>query len=546
MRIAIDTETTSLWPHRIGTDGNPGRCRLVQFWNDDLRAVYDLDIPKDKQECYELLFKVTEGFFFNVGFDKLWLEHTFGPLPHIRWCDAGYVRAAKKGGGTFDLKTLAKWDLNEELNKNVRSERWDGELTEEQYDYALKDAEVTWGIVQKNWNESHWVFQNVIPAVEHMQRAGLYMDRQAHQVFCDRVVRGEEGAARWLQEHIQDMNWNSGKQLSEFLKEYLPEGAYRRWPRTKTGMLQTDAETLKKFIPAVDYPLTRALAILLLLKKRRTYNSFFGPSLQQKLHEDGRIRSSYRIAGAKTGRFSCVNPNSQQFPSAVWFRNMFIAPNGRVIIVADFSQIELRIVAEIAGDEMMREIFASGGDIHAATAEKMFGLNWTKDHRRAAKIIGFGMLYGKGVGSLSAELGVSVEEGERFLSSWLGAFPGINSWYKTLRHVPAQTVLGRRIPLERGRESTTQKNYPIQGSAADLMLDTLTRLHNFIDESRGDLICASVHDEVVMEVDIDRAPIAIDMLESAMRDSWSCLFPNAPTTGVADAFADSSWGRAKH
>ena len=258
--------------------------------------------------------------------------------------------------------------------------------------------------------------------------------------------------------------------------------------------------------------------------KYRTYqklNSTYVEGLLKAIGPDGRIHSTFIQTEARTGRISSTEPNLQNIPIRTELgsrlRGYFVADGGRTLVDADYSQIELRILAHITGDEAMQHAFQSGADIHRSTAAKIYGIPQeavTHELRTSAKAINFGIMYGKGAFSLSRDLGVTVKEAEAFLKTYLNTFPKVDGYMKDcIAHARkngyVSTLFGRRRPLPELASSNFQvrasgermaRNTPIQGTAADIiklaMVHVWQSLH---DEGLQARLLLQVHDELIVE-----------------------------------------------
>ena len=364
-----------------------------------------------------------------------------------------------------------------------------------------------------------------------MTRLGVLVDRAGIEEF-GAVMRAklDEALARIRQQvDDPDFNPNSPKQLGEMLfdKLGLPHGK-----KTQTGWA-TDAATLEKL--REDSPLVEDIL------EYRTYqklNSTYVEGLLKVIGPDGRIHSTFNQTEARTGRLSSDNPNLQNIPIRTELgsrlRAYFVARPGWVLVDADYSQIELRILAHITGDEHMQEAFRSGADIHRSTAAKIYGLPLeaiTPRLRSSAKAINFGIMYGKGAFSLSKDIGVTVKEADAFLRQYLDTFPKVSGYMeKTIADAKANgyvsTLFGRRRALPelsssnfnvRSSGERMARNTPIQGTAADViklaMVRVWRRLRDEVMESR---LILTVHDELIVEAPEQEADKAARILKEEM------------------------------
>ena len=346
-----------------------------------------------------------------------------------------------------------------------------------------------------------------------MERIGFAVDAEGIRQFGVELKEELEALlARIYDEVGYTFNLNSPKQLGEALFDKL--GLPPR-KKTKSGY-STDAETLESlrpYSPVVDDIL-----------KYRTYqklNSTYVEGLLKAIGPDGRIHSTFIQTEARTGRISSTEPNLQNIPIRTELgsrlRGYFVADGGRTLVDADYSQIELRILAHITGDEAMQHAFQSGADIHRSTAAKIYGIPQeavTHELRTSAKAINFGIMYGKGAFSLSRDLGVSVKEAEAFLKTYLNTFPKVDGYMKDcIAHARengyVSTLFGRRRPLPELASSNFQvrasgermaRNTPIQGTAADIIKLAMVHVWQSLrEEGLQARLLLQVHDELIVE-----------------------------------------------
>ena len=382
-----------------------------------------------------------------------------------------------------------------------------------------------------------------------METAGFLVDRDALADFgavlqktTDRVEQAIYDAAG------ETFNINSPKQLGYILFEklQLPHGK-----KTKTGW-STDAETLEKLR---DIPLVEDI---LQYRACQKLNSTYVEGLLKVIGEDGRIHTRFNQTEARTGRLSSDNPNLQNIPIRTEMgsklRAYFVAKPGCVLVDADYSQIELRILAHVTGDAHMQEAFLSGADIHRSTAAKIYNIrpeDVTPRLRSSAKAINFGIMYGKGAYSLSKDIGVSVKEAEAFLQTYLATFPNIDGYMeKTIADARqcgyVSTLFGRRRALPelsssnrniRASGERMARNTPIQGTAADViklaMVRVWRRLRNEKMESR---LILTVHDELIVEAPEAEAEKAAQILREEME---GCVHYAVPLS--TDVHTGKNW-----
>ena len=393
--------------------------------------------------------------------------------------------------------------------------------------FAKMKAEITACGEDALYNDIEFPLAQVLA---DMTRIGVLVDRDGIEQFGVRMrTELEQVLARiHMETGSTSFNPNSPKQLGEMLFDTmgLPHGK-----KTQRGW-STDAETLESLR---DYPLVEDI---LQYRAYQKLNSTYVEGLLKVIAEDGRIHTRFNQTEARTGRLSSDNPNLQNIPIRTelgsQLRAYFIAKPGCVLVDADYSQIELRILAHITGDEHMQQAFRSGEDIHRSTAAKIYNLPLeavTPRIRSSAKAINFGIMYGKGAYSLSKDIGVSVKEADAFLKNYLAAFPKVSGYMdKTIADARAcgyvSTLFGRRRALPeltsanrniRASGERMARNTPIQGTAADVIKLAMVRVWRRLrDEKMESRLILTVHDELIVEAPEAEAEKAAAILREEM------------------------------
>jgi DNA polymerase-1 len=392
--------------------------------------------------------------------------------------------------------------------------------------YAAEDAEVTMQLHTVLYPRIAVdarlldVYQRIeLPTARVLQK----MER--HGVLVDATLlarQSDELGARLLelerQAHDaagQPFNLNSPKQLGEILFGKLQLPVVKK---TASGGPSTDEEVLEKL--AEDYPLPK---LLLEYRGAAKLKSTYTDKLPRMVNaRTGRVHTSYSQATAVTGRLSSTDPNLQNIPVRTHegrrIREAFVAPSGSVIVSADYSQIELRIMAHLSRDESLLRAFAQGLDVHRATASEVFGVpveEVSAEQRRYAKTINFGLIYGMSAFGLAAQLGIEREAAKNWIERYFARYPGVARYMNDTRaQAKAQgyveTVLGRRLWLpeinspngpRRGAAERQAINAPLQGTAADIVKLAMVAVQGWLEtEQLGSRLIMQVHDELVLEV----------------------------------------------
>jgi len=351
-------------------------------------------------------------------------------------------------------------------------------------------------------------------------------------------------------------NINSPQQLSDVLFNHLRLEPPDKGRKTSTGFYSTSADVLEALRgkhPVLDFVLEHRE----LSKLKSTYVDALPAAVDEKT---GRVHTSYSQIGAVTGRLSSNNPNLQNIPirteTGRRVRNGFIAENGSLLLSVDYSQIELRIVAHMAQDEAMLAAFRAGEDIHATTAAAVYDIplqNVTKDMRRHAKAINFGLIYGMSAFGLMHSTGLTLAESEDFVKAYFRKFPGIKKYLDGIRRQAAEigyveTLLGRRryFPALQGKQNVQMKNReereainaPIQGTAADIMKIAMLKIPSAI-KSAGlkAKMLLQVHDELVLEVPKKEIEATARLIRETMADAYPMSIPLE-----TEARAGVNWG----
>jgi DNA polymerase-1 len=393
-------------------------------------------------------------------------------------------------------------------------------------EYSAEDAEVTLALHQTLWPRLEKLPQlrAVYEAIEmpvskilfEMERIGVLIDRDklaAQSVEIARRLAELEARAQELAG--QPFNLGSPKQIGEILFGVLKLPVAKK---TASGAPSTDEEVLEKL--AGDYPLPKVLLEHRgLAKLKSTYCDKLAASIDPAT---GRVHTSYGQAIAVTGRLSSSEPNLQNIPIRTAegrrIREAFIAPPGSCILSADYSQIELRIMAHISGDEGLLAAFAAGEDIHRATASEVFGVplgEVSGEQRRYAKVINFGLIYGMSAYGLASNLGIDKDVARSFIERYFTRYPGVAKYMERTREQAkrqgyVETVFGRRLwlaeinspngPRRAGAERAAI-NAPMQGTAADLIKLAMIAVHGWLLRERlATRLIMQVHDELVFEV----------------------------------------------
>jgi len=427
--------------------------------------------------------------------------------------------------------------------------------------YAAEDADVTLQLHQALWpriaeSESlKTVFTDIemplVPVLSHIERTGVLIDQNilaAHSKELAIRLNELENKAHELAE--EPFNLSSTKQLQAILyeKQKLPI-----LKKTPGGAPSTNEEVLAEL--ALDYPLPKViLEYRGLAKLKSTYTDKLPLMINP---QSGRVHTSYHQAVTATGRLSSSDPNLQNIPvrndEGRRIRQAFIAPKDYIILAADYSQIELRIMAHLSKDEGLLKAFAEGKDIHRATAAEVFGTPLEKvsgEQRRSAKAINFGLIYGMSAFGLSRQLNIPRKESQRYMDLYFERYPGVLEYMERTRTQASEqgyveTLDGRRLYLPDIKSSNAMRrkgaeraaiNAPMQGTAADIIKRAMISVADWLkqpDAPRARIIM-QVHDELVFEVHKDDVEVASEKIRNLMEASMTLAVPLKVDVGTGE------------
>lgn len=436
-------------------------------------------------------------------------------------------------------------------------------------DYAAEDADITlqlWQRLKPMLSESRvtTVYETLerplIPVLVAMEREGVKVDRMALAAMSEDF--GKRMADLEKEAHDlagREFKVSSPKQLGEVL---FDEMGLDGGKKGKTGAYATGAEILEQLAAqGHDLP-AKVLDYRQLAKLKSTYADALVEAINGKT---GRVHTSFSMAAASTGRLSSSDPNLQNIPIRTEegrrIREAFVADKGNVLLSVDYSQIELRLVAEIGGIDSLKNAFAEGTDIHALTASQVFGVpleGMDPMTRRKAKAINFGIIYGISGYGLARQLGCSPGEAKGYIDAYFEQYPGIKDYMDQAKkeaksHGYVSTLFGRRChvpgiteknPARRGFAERQAINAPIQGTAADIIKRAMIRLPDALDKAKSPArMLLQVHDELLFEVPQeaveDSASVIRDVMENAAKPAVEITVPL-----VAEAGQGSNWAKA--
>jgi DNA polymerase-1 len=339
----------------------------------------------------------------------------------------------------------------------------------------------------------------------------------------------------WGEEDAAGDNFDSSQYILRLLRE---------------NGIEAESTSKRDLSEHSGHPLIRALSSY--RKASKALSSFLYPIPQMIRPETGRLHPHYGQIGAWSGRMSCWGPNIQQIPRERGFRECFVPPPEKKLIIADYSQIELRVAAQISGDRRMISAYGDGEDLHALTASLVSEIPVgavTKAQRQAAKAVNFGLIFGMGAAGLrqyarqSYGVDMTPEQAGRFRDGFFKAYPGIAGWHSRIRSgKPAveKSLLGRKFMFDESSGMSARYNTPVQGTAADIMKSALAKMARRV-AGTGVRIVAAVHDEILLEAGEGDSESAARMLKACMEAAGNEALADVPCVAdvkIADSWAD--------
>lgn len=552
--LGFDTETTELDPYK-------GDLRLLQISTGaktqviDLkpfRAKGDVRTLPDLQPLRDLLSdEKVRKIAHNAKFDAKWVRYHLG-------CELGGVYdtylasiliSAGEGERRHGLADVVQFFLGRTLDKSEQVSDWAADdLSISQIEYAARDAAIMPEVLEKleeriqadGLADVLRLENECVMPIAEMELNGFYIDQERWRQQLAKVTAAQAKAASELQDMLgagiaqaslfgrPEINLDSQAQVTDALVNLgIPvPNTTRAWE------LQPLAEKYPVVAKLLEY---RGVA--------KAMTSFGENVLEFVEPKTGRIHADFRQIGAPTGRFSCSKPNLQQIPHEDVYRRCFRGEKGRKLVIADYSQIELRILADFSQDRNFINAFESGQDFHAATAAQVFGIaaaDVTPDQRSFAKRLNFGVVYGIGASRFAMMTGLSQTDAENTLRKYFATYPRMDEWLRmqaknVLTERQTRTKSGRLAKFkfdENDRSSVGAaqryaKNMPIQGTSADILKRALRLLHEDIRGTSAKLVNI-VHDEIVVECDAAESESTAAKLDSAMRRAGEDYVKSVP------------------
>lgn len=570
--ICFDTETDGLDPLSANIVGislsakKESACYIPVNVEDALpqEKVFELISPILKNER---ILKIAH----NLKFDLMILEQSGFSIkgPFFDTMVAAYLLDSSQ---RLKMDTLAKQYLNyspisiEELIGKGKEQITMADISyKEIKDYAAEDADITYQLYELFFEElkkdslleiAEKLEFPLVPVLTKMESYGVHIDKEMLLKFSEELtIDLNELEKKIFEITEEEFNLNSPQQLGSVLfdKMKLPAGK-----KTKTGQYSTSEDVLSKL--AVEYEVPSMILDYRSLSKLR---STYVDALPKIIHpKTGRIHTDFNQTVTATGRLSSSNPNLQNIPIRTArgreIRKAFVPIKGFKLLAADYSQVELRVIASVSKDKNMIESFMNGEDIHSRTAKEIFNLDSldevTPNHRRKAKEVNFGIPYGVSAYGLASRLGISNNEGKEMIDQYFDRFPGIKKYIdETVLFAKENgfvtTLMGRRRYIPeinssnwnvRGFAERTAINMPIQGTAADIIKLAMIDIHSYLQSN--DLksrMLLQVHDELIFEISESESEIVPVKIKKLMEDAFELAVPLEVDMGLADNWLEA-------
>jgi DNA polymerase-1 len=569
--FAFDTETTSLDYMQAEIVGvsfaiEPGHAAYVPLAHTYAGAPEQLDRAEVLQQLRPLLEDGNRGKLgHHLKYDAHVLRNHGIELRGMRFDSMLESYVLNSTATRHDLDSVAQRYLGLETihyedvaGKGAKQLAFNDVPVETAAEYSAEDSDVALRLHRTLWPQLEAVpalaqlytgiEQPLVPVLLEMEHCGVLVDAQMLRRQSQELSRGlVELEQRAHAAAGQPFNLESPKQLQEVLFGKLGLPAKRKTP---TGQPSTAEDVLEEL--AEEFELPRIILDYRgLAKLRSTYTDKLPGQINPRT---GRVHTSYHQAVAATGRLSSTDPNLQNIPIRTpegrRIRQAFIAPAGYVLLAADYSQIELRIMAHLSGDAGLLDAFAHDRDIHQATAAEVFGApapeQVTPEQRRAAKAINFGLIYGMSAFGLARQLGIERGAAQKYVDLYFERYPGVKRYMDETRATAreqgyVETVFGRRLYLPEINSRNAQLrqyaersaiNAPMQGTAADIIKRAMLEVHRWLSRVPHARLLMQVHDELVLEVAEDRVDAVLAELREHMTTAATLRVPLRVDVGV--------------
>lgn len=575
--FAIDTETAPLPQYldhpKAGLSPHLSRIRLIQLYDGEKSYVFDMDtvgnpdifipfLEAKRFIAHNAIFDLK--FFMRMGVKQMNIACT-----RILYKLISHAVYPTDSGLSASLDGLSNAVLKTPISKKVQVSNWnEPDLTFEQIEYAALDPVACYMIAERigkglgkfGLEEVYKLTKEAQYPLAEMQLNGLGLDIEKHQtkihIWRDELYSAKKALMNFLgSTEIKDSiirNW---------LEKNLDEYTLMIWPRTEGGENNQNEQLSVSAHTFVEFSYLPIVAPLAIYKKLEKLSSTYGDTLLNLINPaTGKLHADYNLCGARTGRLSSSRPNLQQYPNDKELRSHFIPSPGNLFVCADYSQIEVRIAAEISGDEEMLSIYRQGLDIYSATAAHLTGRSIEsirKDsiERKVAKALVLGLLFGLGAEKFShyAKKGygvdISYQDALANIKRFREVYPGLRAWQLEQSKqcgidLKAVTIGGKVRKLAPDNYYGPGLNMPIQGTAAEIVLRSLNNIYCYTRETPIKLVNC-VHDENLLECPPEITDNTVELVRWCMVDAFKQSFPNGITNKLVNIWVGDNWGAGK-
>jgi len=569
--FAIDTETTGLNYMQddlvgLSFSSAPGEAYYIPFSHDYLDAPIQLSQDYVLEKIKPLLeSNNAKKVGQNLKFDKNILAKKGIILRGIAFDTMLESYVLNSTASRHNMDSLAAHYLNKKTQsfediagKGVKQLTFNQISIDVASPYACEDADITLQLHKVLWKELEknpklqYVFETIelplLSTLSHIERTGTLVDANLLGKQSIELAEKLKNLERQAFELVgREFNLGSPKQLQEILFQEMELPIIKKTPKGQASTAEDVLESL-----AVNYDLPRVILEYRSLSKLKTTYTDKLPTMIDPL--SGRIHTSYHQAVTATGRLSSSDPNLQNIPikseEGRRIRQAFVAPENKCLIAADYSQVELRIMAHLSQDIGLLSAFHKNIDIHSATASEIFGIpidELLPTHRRSAKAINFGLIYGMSAFGLSNQLGISRKSAQEYIDLYFSRYPGVSDYMtriksQALEQGYVETLLGRRLHLpeinsrNRARKQAAERaaiNAPMQGTAADIIKIAMIKINNWLEQDEiSAKIVMQVHDELVLEVENNCSEIVINGVRKHMMAAANLDVPLVVDIGI--------------
>lgn len=574
--FGIDTETEALPEFKAdglaGLSPHLSKVRLLQVFNQKSSVVFDMKYIEDTSIFVDFLNSKT--FVAHYATFDLQRFMQWGALNMNIHCSNILSRILMHARYTKDhstkLKDMVSSLFGEAIGKEAQTSNWSTpELTAEQVMYSALDPiccfkvfDKLYPVMKKYRMEKYYtLLKDAQHPIASLQLNGISLRTEYYRELIQKWLKELRGARNEV-ERITGLDKITPNTLANWLGKNLDIETLEFWPRTDHGKIKTDAHTF------ADYSHIPIIKPFSEFQKRKTLTSVFGTKLvNMRSKVTGRIHGGFNLTGARTGRMSASSPNLQNLPRDKDVRAAFTPREGYVFLCADYSQIELRVMAEVSQDTELLKAYQTGEDVHLKTAcfvsrvdkkaLKTLPKEKIKEMRQQGKALNFGLAFGIGgvkyahYAKKGYGVDISVEQGKKEIAEWRKLYSGYHTWQmdqatRAAIKLYSTTPYGKFRKLDSDNTYGTSMNTPVQGGAFECMAHAIVKIHKQIVKHKlKSRFCNIVHDEILMECPPKEVPLMKAIIKRGMELGFLEVFPNGCIKGIVEVGVGPTWGEAK-